>query len=195
MVLPVEAASAFVVVLLAAITGGLHLDGLADTIDAVGVRDPKRRADVMHDPHNGALGFAAIASVLLLKWTGLMTLDGDLRTIALLLTPTLSRWALIPVTAAFFAPHPGMASAARPASPGLHASLGTVFVLVCSIALLGMRGIVPVGACVALALALAVVANNYFRGISGDVLGAIVETTEVALLLFFASAEDHGWLG
>jgi adenosylcobinamide-GDP ribazoletransferase len=193
--LPKEGASALVVVLLAAITGGLHFDGLADTADAMGVRDPNRRAEVMHDPHNGAFGFIAIAAVLLMKWAGLMTLNGELRMIALLLTPTLSRWGLIPVTALFPASHTGMAFDARPRSPSLHAFLGTALVLACSVGLLGPVGVVPVGACLAFALALAALANVYFRGISGDILGAIVEMSEAALLLLFSSAEAHGWLG
>jgi adenosylcobinamide-GDP ribazoletransferase len=195
LVLPTEAASAVVVVALAAITGGLHLDGLADTADAVGVRDPERRIAIMHDPHNGAFGFAAIASVLLLKWTGLITLDGDLRMIALLLTPALARGTLIPVTALFSSSHAGMAFHARPHTPLLQVFLSTALVLACSIALLGAPGVLPVAACLAFALAAAALANTYFRDISGDVLGAIVETSEAALLLLFSSGEFQGWLG
>jgi adenosylcobinamide-GDP ribazoletransferase len=195
LVLPVEAASAVVVIALAAITGGLHLDGLADTVDAAGVRDPERRSEVMHDPHNGAFGFTAIASVLLLKWAALITLDGDARVIALLVTPALARWALIPVTAIFPTPHEGMALSAKPGAPLLQASLGSVLVLACSVALLGPVGVVPVAACLAFALIPATFTNAYFRGVSGDILGAIVETSEAGLLLLFSSGEAHGWLG
>jgi adenosylcobinamide-GDP ribazoletransferase len=194
LVLPVEGASAVVVVALAAITGGLHLDGLADTVDALGVRDPSRGLEVMRDPHNGAFGFTAIASVLLLKWAGLVTLDGELRMIALILTPALSRWVLIPVTAIFPASHPGMASIAHPQSAVPHILFGTALALASSIVLLEMRGLVPVTASVTFALALATLASAYFRGISGDILGAIVETAEAALLLLFSSGEAHGWL-
>lgn len=59
-------------VLLFAITGALHLDGLADTFDAIGVRgDRERRLEVMRDSTIGAYGAAAMVSWLLLTGAAL----------------------------------------------------------------------------------------------------------------------------
>jgi hypothetical protein len=47
------------------LTGALHLDGLADTADALGARTPDDALLVMRDPRVGAFGVTAIAVLLL----------------------------------------------------------------------------------------------------------------------------------
>ena len=51
------------------ITGGLHLDGLADLSDALGAahRDPQRLLTVMRDPHLGSFGVLALIVQLISK--------------------------------------------------------------------------------------------------------------------------------
>lgn len=51
------------------VTGGLHLDGLADLCDALGAshRDPQRFFDVLRDPHLGSFGVIALVLALLSK--------------------------------------------------------------------------------------------------------------------------------
>ena len=78
------------------ITGGLHLDGLADTVDALGAahRDPERFLAVLADPHVGSFGVIALvlqllAKLVLLHW--LLTLD--LPWLTLVLIPAWARWA------------------------------------------------------------------------------------------------------
>lgn len=52
------------------ITGGLHLDGLSDTVDGFvgGYGDKERTLVIMKDPHIGAMGVMAIVIALLLKF-------------------------------------------------------------------------------------------------------------------------------
>jgi len=48
------------------ITGGLHLDGLADCADAFGARHSREKAlAILKDPHSGTFGIAAIAGVII----------------------------------------------------------------------------------------------------------------------------------
>src|SRR5487761_1543922 len=61
----VGAAAALIV--LALVTGGLHLDGLADTADGLfGGRDRERRLEIMRDPRVGSFGAIALVLVLLM---------------------------------------------------------------------------------------------------------------------------------
>lgn len=62
-------AALFVVLVWVAITGALHLDGVADLADALGAahRDPERFFAVMKDPHTGSFGVVSIVAVLLTK--------------------------------------------------------------------------------------------------------------------------------
>jgi cobalamin 5'-phosphate synthase/cobalamin synthase len=73
------------------LTGALHLDGLADTVDGLFV--PKDRSlEVMKDPHNGGMGMFFGVTFLLLKASSLAALSSY----ALLpLTLLLSRWMVV----------------------------------------------------------------------------------------------------
>jgi len=87
------AAAALVVVAWGVITGGLHLDGLSDTFDAVmSWRPRERKLEIMKDSRIGAMGALALVAVLLLKIVFLAAAgDGWWR--ALLVAPVLGRWA------------------------------------------------------------------------------------------------------
>lgn len=84
------------VVMWAWITGGLHLDGLADTADALGAahRDPERFLAVLADPHVGSYGVIVLvlqlaAKLVLLHWLLALGLPWPV----LVLIPAWSRWA------------------------------------------------------------------------------------------------------
>jgi len=83
------------VVMWAWITSGLHLDGLADTADALGAahRDPERFLAVLADPHVGSFGVIALvlqlaAKLVLLHW--LLMLESPW--LVLVLIPAWARW-------------------------------------------------------------------------------------------------------
>lgn len=167
-----------------ALTGALHLDGLADSADAWvgGMGDRARTLAIMKDPACGPMGVVALVLVLLLKFAALASAS---RWPALLLAPLLGRTAL---TAAFLAlPYvrsgglgEGLAGASRAASAG---ALVLVAVLC---ACLGWQGV--------LALVVAAVVFALWRraclqrlgGMTGDTCGALAELTEVAVLVAVA---------
>lgn len=87
------ARAALVVVAWGVVTGGLHLDGLSDTFDAVmSWRPRERKLEIMKDSRIGAMGALAIVAVLLLKVT-LLAEAGAAWWQAALLAPALGRWA------------------------------------------------------------------------------------------------------
>jgi adenosylcobinamide-GDP ribazoletransferase len=68
------AAGLLAVAVLTALSGVLHLDGLADTADALAVGDPVRAETARRDPRVGAAGFVAIVVVVGLDAALLATL-------------------------------------------------------------------------------------------------------------------------
>jgi adenosylcobinamide-GDP ribazoletransferase len=109
-VFPPEVVSGLIILLLIVTNGGFHLDGLADTFDAIAVKstrddteDRQKRLSVMKDSSTGAIGVAAIVMAILLKYLliGLVFQRYDLRGAAyfLFLMPVFSKWAMIPVMA------------------------------------------------------------------------------------------------
>jgi adenosylcobinamide-GDP ribazoletransferase len=50
-----------------AVTGGIHLDGFCDTVDALASRAPQeRKREILKDPHTGAFAVIGVAAYLLL---------------------------------------------------------------------------------------------------------------------------------
>ena len=91
-VVPPGVGGMLLVALWAALTGGLHLDGLADTCDGLGGAWSRERAlAIMRDARSGPYGVAAIVLVLGLKAAALASLPEGLAWRALLLAPALGR--------------------------------------------------------------------------------------------------------
>ncbi len=132
-VLPVPVVSGLVLAAELAITGGLHLDGLADTCDGfflAGV-SPARRLDVMRDSRTGGYGVAGVVMVLLLQYAALTSLSPEIRPAALVLMALLSRWAMSLALDAFpYAREQGAASAFRSPYTLRRAGLPALFVLI-----------------------------------------------------------------
>jgi adenosylcobinamide-GDP ribazoletransferase len=78
-------------------SGGLHLDGLADSADAWlgGFGDRERTLLIMKDPRSGPLAVVTLALVLLLKFTALVAVLDAGHWQALLVVPVLGRSALL----------------------------------------------------------------------------------------------------
>ena len=80
------------------LSGGLHLDGLADSADAWvgGYGDRERTLAIMKDPRSGPIAVVVLVLVLLLKFVALVVLLERGAWAALLLAPWLGR-ALLPL--------------------------------------------------------------------------------------------------
>lgn len=196
LVIPSAASSALVVVGLTALTGALHLDGLADTADGLfGGRDREQRLAIMRDPHNGAFGFVAVAAVLLLKWAALIPVEGWLRTGSLLLVPSLARWSVLPSMMLFpAAKGEGMGFAVRSGSRSPQAVLGSAIALGLSLAIFWPTGLALLALALLVALSIGAYAKSRLGGVTGDIFGCTVEVSEAALLLLAATSVSRPWL-
>ncbi len=100
-VFPGELTNGLLILVMVITSGGLHLDGLADTFDAVASRGGEEiKHAIMKDSTIGPTGVTAIVLVLLLKYLLLNTLffKSSLTTYysSLFLMPVFSRWAMVP---------------------------------------------------------------------------------------------------
>ncbi|MDR1065798.1 MAG: adenosylcobinamide-GDP ribazoletransferase [Oscillospiraceae bacterium] len=67
-----------------AVTGGIHLDGLCDTCDALGaVVSPERRREILKDPRAGAFGVIGVVTYLLAYFALALAFDGSTSSAAL----------------------------------------------------------------------------------------------------------------
>jgi len=166
------------------LTGGLHLDGVADCADGLACPAPlAKRLEIMRDPRLGAFGGMALILILTLKLNILIALPPHLLG-GILLATSLSRWCLLPAGRLPVLSTTGMgADFAR----GLHwSSLMWGGLLPAGLAIvLGWRGLLATVSGVFTMTAVLWLAWSRLRGITGDVLGLVVESVEVAVLLTF----------
>lgn len=201
-VFPAAVVNALIIITLVIATGALHLDGFIDTCDGVvGGGLPERRLAIMRDARIGSFGAVGVCCLLLLKYASLTALAGVTRTVALILAPVLSRWAM--VYALFAYPYArvegGKGTAFHEEARWWRLALATVVALACSALLLG-----PAGLALLLGAWLVTVAlSSYIRarlgGLTGDSYGAVNEVIEVAVLALAPLAlpllqAGKGWL-
>jgi cobalamin 5'-phosphate synthase/cobalamin synthase len=177
--------SVLLVAALAALTGGLHLDGVADVFDALGgARGDKDRAlAIMRDSRIGAHGATALCLVLLGKVTALADVlaRGGLRDVWL--APAVARFCVVALVLLFpYARAEGLGASfhngARCGDLVLAALLLTAGVL-----LIDPRALGAALAAFVAAFALATHARKRFGGLTGDVYGAAIELAELTFLL------------
>ena len=189
-IFPVALWSLLLVVTLAAMTRALHLDGFMDSCDALlGGFDRERRLSILRDSHVGAFAVIGVVCLLLLKLYALsgLPIDGSQRVPILLLFPCLSRWAMLLTMELFpYARGNGLGTAFFNADGRRikwHLLFGFVFTLVVSVALAGIDGIVLLAAACVVAWGVGAWATKLLGGVTGDIYGAVNETTEVVLII------------
>jgi adenosylcobinamide-GDP ribazoletransferase len=174
------------VALLALLTRGLHLDGLADTLDGLGSRAPADRAlEIMRRSDIGPFGVLAIVFVVLLDVASLVSLDATVwRPVAALAVA-----AATGRLAVRFAAHRRVPSARASGFGAFVAgSVSTTVLVVATAVVLGGGALLawsvdatvigwPVAQAVALmaAVGFRVHTTRRFGGVTGDVFGALVE--------------------
>ena len=176
------------------LTGGLHLDGLADCLDGLAGRDPAERRAIMADSRIGAFGAVGLIFFLLLELAALSELPPTARWRAIVAAPVIAR-ATPAVLGRLFRPArtvgQGAAFAAGLGRAGVAIALGVAIVIPVSV--LGPVGVVATAVGLGAAVAIGAFLARRFGGVSGDVLGAGIELTELAVLLT-VSAWSHARL-
>lgn len=179
-------ASVLAVVWLVGFTGALHVDGLADCADALGVRGGRdRRLSVMRESTIGTFGTLAIVLYALLLCGSIAELaSGDVLP-TLVAAGALSRWSALVHTLR-----------TRPARPdGLGAAFTVSRAAIALATLTAAVTVIPVGpwgavcllGAALLATATGAWATRTLGGRTGDTLGATIALSEIAVVLLLVA--------
>jgi adenosylcobinamide-GDP ribazoletransferase len=179
--LPPLLVAALLVALLAALSGGLHLDGLADWFAALGGGrgDRTRMLAIMREPHVGAHGASALVLCLALKLAALVPLVTARDMIAIACLPVVGRAAVVPLVALFAPARDDGLAHAFATKRGLVPLAITLLLVAVPLAMLA-RIVLVAGFVAALLLAFVVGAWARARigGVTGDVHSAAIELGE-----------------
>lgn len=179
--------SSMVLVLWIWLTGGLHLDGLADTADAWvgGFGDKERTLKIMKDPTCGPIGVLSLVIICLLKWSAIYVLLQQQGYFALILFPVLGRLApLFLFLTTEYVREKGLGSSIAEFIPRTWALI--IFVLcLCASLYFGWVGVIS--------LIVFIMTLTYLRfkfiqrigGVTGDTIGASIEISELSSLMAF----------
>jgi adenosylcobinamide-GDP ribazoletransferase len=172
-----------------AASGGLHLDGLADTADAWvgGLGDRERTLTIMKDPRSGPIAVVVLVLVLLLKFVALwVLLAQDAEWAALLLAPVLGRSALL----ALFMTTPYVRAGGLGQALATHlprpAARGVLLAVAVAALCLGLVGLSALLVSVALFFYVRRCLRERLGGFTGDTAGALLELVECAVMLALA---------
>lgn len=169
------------------ITGGLHLDGLADSADAwVGSHGDRQRAlDIMKDPQAGPVAVIVLLLLLLIKFSAIYTLLQQHALWLLLVAPVVGRCVpmLLFLTTDYVREN-GLGSAM---SEGLVDAMAVKVLFVVAVILVVFLGVVNGFLLIAMVLLtvwwLRGLMIRHLGGMTGDTIGASIEIIEVVTLL------------
>jgi adenosylcobinamide-GDP ribazoletransferase len=176
------------------LTGGIHLDGLADCLDGLAGRDPAGRLKIMRDSRIGVLGATGLVLFGLLSLTALAEFPPAARWRLLLVAPAVGRLMPLLVGPCFPPATPGRGTGA-PFLSGLSGWAGLVHLSwtgALAVWLFGVWGLAPVAAAAVAAYGWAAFLASRLGGLTGDALGSAVEVGELAALIGGASLVHLG---
>jgi adenosylcobinamide-GDP ribazoletransferase len=188
--IPVAASALLAVGATILFTGGLHEDGLADTADGLGggasVED---KLAIMRDSRSGAFGVLALVLSVGVRAAAIAALGGSGKVMAALVAAHAVGRAGLPATMRWLEParRDGLGAAAgRPAAAVAIWAMGIGLVI--AVLALGLKpGLAAVLAAGVVMAAKGRVARRAIGGYTGDVLGAIEQGGEIAMLLAAAA--------
>ena len=186
-VFPDIVTSTILVGLLAILTGGLHLDGLADTFDAIGTlgsgKNKEEMLKIMRDSSSGSFGVISLILIIVTKIAMLASFDS--RNQVLLAMLVLGRWSMVLPMFLFKYAHAkeGKAKIFIEEMKLRKFILATLFTLIIIFLVLKLKGINLFLVTGFISLIISKFFSNKIGGITGDTLGAINEISEVFTLI------------
>ncbi|MFI8009335.1 adenosylcobinamide-GDP ribazoletransferase [Acinetobacter sp. ABJ_C4_1] len=185
--LPIVLLSAIILTLWIWLTGGLHLDGLADTADAWvgGFGDKQRTLQIMKDPSCGPIGVLGLVIICLLKFALIYVLIEQHQTLFLVFVPAFGR--VVPSILFLTTPYvreKGLGRSLTDHLPKTASWIITGFVLLLPL-YWELQGLIAIIGFLISLIYLRYLFIKRIGGITGDTIGAAIEISETVLLFTF----------
>lgn len=182
---PAAVAAAVAVLAGVIITGAFHEDGLADMADAVARGSTvERRLEILKDPRHGTYGVAALCGSIVLRVIAVAALSPSAALAGLVAAHALARGMAVAAMGAVPVARPDGLGAeyARSVGPG-RATAGILVGVAIAVAATGWWAVPVTIAALVAVVPVVVIARRAFGGLTGDVLGAVEQVAECAVLV------------
>ena len=167
------------------ITGGLHLDGLSDTIDGImSARDQQRVLEIMKDSRLGAFGAIALIMLFLGNFAGYQSVIKLFPPIIALL-PVIGRFCGL--QNCFFGTYAqgggGLGKRITEAVKIYHLLIYFVLIIALDLLFVGWGGLIAFAAAMIAAAIMLMIFNRKIGGMTGDTIGMTIEVSQTVYLL------------
>lgn len=184
--LPAFLVDIIVIVTLIGLAGAFHLDGFADTVDGLaGGKDRGKTLSIMRDSQIGSFAVVGLALLLILKIHALMGVPAEVKDMTLLIMPVLGRWSTVQLAYGFSYARsgPGTALLFTQFAEKKEYVISTIITAVILICFFHLKGLGIFLIIAALTYLFGLFFKKRIGGVTGDIMGASCELTEVLTLL------------
>jgi len=184
--IPQAVVDSLLVLTMIAITGAIHLDGIADLCDGLSRgKDREGTLRIMRESRVGAVGVTGLVMVLLLKYVILHNVSMQFKTQALIFMPMAGRWTqvLLAAYSSYIPSGGGTGGAFVKHVGGREFVIASATFAIATLILFGLKGLALLLVVGLVGLALLRYFHYRLGGVTGDVLGAGNEIMEIFALL------------
>lgn len=168
------------------LTGGLHLDGLADTADALfSGKERQEKLFIMRDPRKGVFGVLGLIIIILFKINLLSEVPANLKITAIFLMLVSSRYSLnIGINFFPYARAQGKANIFFEKKTVKNFLLASLAILILTGLTLNPASFIILFLAVVFTFLIDLLIKRVLGGLTGDSLGAVCELNEIAVIIF-----------
>ena len=181
-------------------TGGIHLDGFCDTVDALSSHaEPEKKRAILKDPHAGAFAVIGVCSYLIAYFALGTQLQGDhISTVILFCIPVMSRavagYVSVSAQSSGTGLLSGMVDAAVQTKTKNALTVWFVLFALVMLAVSPFAGLFVVLGAALCGWLVRRMANKEFGGMSGDLAGFLVQVSELVMLLILIVLQRVIWI-
>jgi adenosylcobinamide-GDP ribazoletransferase len=197
-IVPIAPSAALALIAGVLITGAFHLDGLADSADAlVGGTTPERRLEILKDSRHGTYGVAAIVGQILVQYALISSQPVRTGIVMLFLAHCFGRAAAVSVMKAAPPAHEGLGAIYVRDVSRVDQAIALVIGVAVITAVLGPWGLIAAAGVIALVAFFVRRCAARLGGVVGDVLGATEQVAETLVMIgvvIVAERLDLWWM-